>query len=333
MTRAAAQSRWRRSWPWLGAFIGIAALAWVLRAFDFGRFRAILAEADGRFLLLVPIAIATEQWVRAWKWRQILYPMRAIGTLRLFGAIMAGYLAGLLIPFGFSALARAWLVARRDDLPMSAVLATVALDRLTDGVIFALLVPIVLLLVAFPDPTGGIRAALAWGATGSFALFALLLVALALYKRGALRSGGWLVRFVERLPARIVGPVKRVATSFATGIVWPREFWRGLGILIATVLIKLTAATHFLWAGFAFGVTLEAAHYLFLMVFLGFVVIIGHFVRIAGTFVIGGIFALGLFGVAEERALAMVLTVQAASLLTVAGIGAFSLWRRALRCA
>ncbi len=327
MTQAA-QSRWQRWWPWLGAFIGVAVLAWVLRGFDIGRFRAILAEADGRFLLLVPVAIAAEQWVRAWKWRQILYPMRAVSALRLFGAIMAGYLTGLLIPFGFSALARAWLVARRNDLPMSAVLATVAIDRLTDGVVFALLAPIALLLVAFPDPTGDIRAGLAWGATGSFVFFALLLVALALYKRGALRADGRLVRLFERLPGRIAGPVRRVAASFATGIVWPKQLWRGLGILAAAVLIKLIAASHFLWAGLALGATLQPAQYLFLMVFLGFVVIIGHFVRIAGTFTIGGIFALGLFGVAEERALAMVLTVQAASLLTVAAIGAFALWRQ-----
>ncbi len=328
MTPAAAPSRWRRWWPWLGGFVGIAALAWVLRAFDFDRFRAIVADADGRFLLLVPVALAAEQWVRAWKWRQLLYPMRAISTLRLFGAIMAGYLAGLLIPFGFSTVARAWLVARREDLPLSAVLATVAIDRLTDGVVFALLVPVALVLVAFPDPTGDIRAGLTWGATGSFALFALLLGALALYKRGALRADGGPVRLLERLPVRIAGPVRRVAASFATGIVWPKQRWRGGGILAATVLIKLIAATQLLWAGLALGADLKPAQYLFLMVFLGFVVIIGHFVRIAGTFVIGGIFALGLFGVAEERALAMVLTVQAASLLTVAGIGAFSLWRQ-----
>lgn len=88
--KSAATSRW---WPWIGAIIGIAALAWVLRGLDLARLRADLARADVRFILLVPLAVVAEQWVRAWKWRQLLHPMKpAIQTLHLLGAIMAGYL-------------------------------------------------------------------------------------------------------------------------------------------------------------------------------------------------------------------------------------------------
>lgn len=328
MTNGRRGSRSRRWLPWVGALIGIATLAWILRGFELDKFRAILAGADARLLLAVPVAIAAEQLVRAWKWRQLLYPLRSIGTFRLFGAIMAGYLVGFLIPFGFSTLARAWLVGRREALAMSAVLATVALDRLTDGIVFALLVPIALLLVAFPDPAGDLRAGLAWAAAGSLMLCVLLIFALVLYKRRALRPGGWFARLIGRLPARIVGPMHRVAASFGEGIVWPRELWRGIVIVAASVAIKALAATHFFWAGLAFGAVLEPAQYLFLMVCLGFVVVLGHVVRVAGTFAIGAIFVLGLFGVSEEMALAMVLVVQAASILTIAIIGAFALWRQ-----
>lgn len=320
--------RWRRWLPWLGALIGVAILAWLLWRFDFDRFLAILANADVRYLALVPLAIAVEQLVRGWKWRQILYPLRPIGTLPLFGAIMAGYLLALLIPLGFGTLARSWLVARREDVPMSAVLATVALDRLTDGVVFALLVPVALLLVVFPDPTGGIRAGLVWGAAGSLVLFALLLLSLLACRHGALHPDGWLIRLIVRLPARVAEPVRRIAASFATGVCWPGEVGRGIGIVLASVAIKLIAATHFMWAGIAMGAELLPAQYLFVMVFLGFLVILGHFARIAGSFIIGGIFALGLFGVSEERALAMVLVVQGASMLSVAGIGALALWQQ-----
>ena len=328
MTQPRPQSGWRRWLPWVGALIGIATLAWILRGFDFAKFRAIVANADATLLLAVPVAIAAEQLVRAWKWRQLLYPLRSINTFRLFGAIMAGYLVGFLVPFGFSTLARAWLVGQREGLAMTAVLATVALDRLTDGIVFALLVPIALLLVAFPDPTGDIRAGLAWAAAASFVLCVLLIFALVLYKHRALRPGGGLARLIERLPARIVGPIRRVATSFGEGIVWPRELWRSIVIVVASVGIKMLAVTHFLWAGLAFGAVLEPAQYLFLMVCLGFVVVLGHVVRIAGTFVIGAIFVLGLFGVSEEMALAMVLVVQATTILTMATIGAFALWRQ-----
>jgi glycosyltransferase 2 family protein len=271
--------------------------------------------------------------VRAWKWRQLLFPIRSIGTAPLFGTIMAGYLLGMLVPFGFGTVARSWLVARRENLKMSAVLATVAIDRLTDGIVFALLVPVALALVSFPDPTGDIHAGLSWGAMGSLLFFALLLLALAAYKRGVVRADGRVARFVDRLPPRFGAPVRRLYASFAEGIVWPSAFWRGAGIVLASVVIKLFAATHFLWAGLVVGVALRPGQYLFLLVFLGFLVILGHFARIAGSFVIGAVFALRLFGVGEEQALAMVLVVEAANLLSVAGVGAFALWRQGVALA
>ena len=329
MTDTAFRTARRRRWlPWVGGLVGAAALALLLRRFDLDRFLSILAGADVRFLVLVPLAIIGEQLVRAWKWRQLLQPMRSVGTLVLFGTIMAGYLLSMLVPFGFGAIARSWLVARREDLKISAVLATVAIDRLTDGVVFACLVPVALLVVAVPDPTGDIHRGLIWGAAGSLLLFMLLLFTLVGYKRSTLHIDGLLLRLVNRLPPRVAQPLRQVGVSFAEGIAWPRERWRGAGIVLASVAIKLVAATHFLWAGLALGVVLQPGQYLFLLVFLSFLVILGHFARVAGTFVLGAVFALGLLGIGEERALAMVLIVMAANPLSVAGIGAFALWRQ-----
>jgi len=62
------------------------------------------------------------------------------------------------------------------------------------------------------------------------------------------------------------------------------------------------------------------------MVSLGFLVIIGHFARIAWGFIIGAVFALSLLGVPEEEALAMSLIVQMSSLMSVACVGALALW-------
>lgn len=318
----------RRWLPWVGGLVGLAAIAFMLRRVDFDRFLAVLAGADARMLALVPLAIMGEQFVRAWKWRQLLLPLRSVGTVRLFGTIMAGYLLSMIVPFGFGTVARAWLVARRDNLKTSAVLATVAIDRLTDGLIFACLVPVALVLVVFPDPTGDIRAGLSWGAAGSFLLFVILLLALAGYKRNAVGPDSWPMRLIARLPLRVALPVQGVCTSFAEGIVWPREHWRGAAVMIATLGIKFIAATHFLWAGLALGVVLQPGQYLFLLVFLGFLVILGHFASVAGSFLLGGLFALELLGVSKEQALAMVLIVEAANLLSVAAIGAIALWRQ-----
>ena len=319
------RSALNRSLPWIGALIGAAALAWVLRGFDFTRFRAVVANADLLFVLLVPLTIIVEQIVRGWKWRQLLWPLRQIGSLYLFGAVMAGYLLAIVVPFGFGTVARSWLVARRENLRFTTVLATVALDRLTDGVVFACLVPAAVLFAAFPDP-GGVRTGLIWGGSASLVLFAALLAGLAIYRRQALDPAPWLTRHVDRLPSRLALPLRRVAASFAEGIIWPRETWRGAAIVLASVVMKAIAATQFVGAGLAFRISLDPAEYLFLLVFLGFLVIVGHFARIAGGFIIGAVFALSLLGVPQEEALAMSLIVQMSSLLSVAGVGALALW-------
>lgn len=98
MTIPAPSPSYRHWLPWAGALIGLALLVWVLRQFDLNRFLTTLAGADLFYLALVPAGQALEQLVRAWKWRQILSPLKLIATLRLFGAVMAGYLIASLIP-------------------------------------------------------------------------------------------------------------------------------------------------------------------------------------------------------------------------------------------
>ncbi len=310
--------------------IAALALAWVLWRIDTERLRQVVASAEIVFLLLVPLAIAAEQMVRAWKWRQILYVIRPIGTLRLFGTIMAGYFANMLVPLGISPIVRSWLVARLEALKMSAVLATAAIDRLIDGVIFTGFVALAISFAVFPDPSGGIRLGLILGGVGSLGLFTLILLALARYKRRAGQPNIWIVRLANRLPTRFSDRVEGIALSFAEGIVWPREVWRGLGIVLASVVIKLSAMTHFLWAGLAFGIVLRPADYVFLVVFLGFLIILTRFARIPGGFAFGAIFALDLLGVADEPALAMVAAVQLSAMLTVGGVGAFALWKHGI---
>jgi len=317
----------RRWWLWGGAVVGLALLAFVLWRIDYQRFADVVAHSRVEYLVLVPAVIALEQLVRAWKWRQILHPLRVVGTLRLFGAIMAGYLGNLLIPFGVSPLLRSWLVARLERLKMSAVLATVAIDRLIDGVVFTVLVAVVLTLAVFPDPTGNLRLGLVVGAVGSLLLVTALLWLLAQYKRGMADAASLLHRLILRLPGSLAERSEALMASFAEGVIWPAARWRRLAVVLSSIMIKLIAATHFLFAGLAFGVLLRPLDYLFLIVFLGFIVILTHFARLAGGFIVGAIFALGLFGVTEEQALAMVLVVQTSSLISVAAIGAFALWR------
>ena len=97
-------------------------------------------------------------------------------------------------------------------------------------------------------------------------------------------------------------------------------------IVVASGAIKIMATLHFVFAGLAFGVFLAPMEYVFIMVFLGFLIILTGMLRIVGGFTVGAVFVLGGFGVDVETALAMAVIVQAASFLTLAATGAIALW-------
>jgi hypothetical protein len=308
-------------------------LAWIFWRIDYGRLREILVEAHFAYLMAVPAAIAAELVVRGWKWRQLLYEIRPIGVFRLFGAILVGYLANVIVPLGISPIVRSWLIARLERLKMSAVLATVAIDRFIDGVVFVGFVVLVLGFAAFPDPSGNIRTGLVIGGSVNLVLFSTLLYALARYRRSAQHGAGFVIGCLKRLPKRYAASATAITKSFAEGIVWPRQRWRGAGIVVSSIVIKLIAITHFVWAGLAFDVLLEPADYVFLVVFLGFLIILSRFARIPGGFILGAIFALNLLGVEKETALAMTLLVHFSTLLVLALGGSLALWRNGLTLA
>ncbi len=63
------------------------------------------------------------------------------------------------------------------------------------------------------------------------------------------------------------------------------------------------------------------------MVFSGFTMVIGRFVRIPGSFILGAGFALKALGVADEEALLMVLINYVTTMILVAGVGLVILWQ------
>lgn len=317
----------RHRWlTWLGAAIGIALVGALVWRLDWRQFAEVLRATRPEFVLATFLAIVAEQLVRAWKWRQILTPLCRAGTSHLFGATMAGYLASLLVPLGVSPFVRSWLVARRQHVAMTSVLATVAVDRSIDGLVFAGIVVFVVVAAVVPDPDGTLALGLIVAAGASAAAVVAALLLLVLHRRQSASGTGVVLAIADRLPARFTARARSLAVTFADGIVWPREPWRGAGIIAASIVIKLLAASHLLWTGLAFDVLLAPLAYLALLAILGLIVVLAHVTRVPGGFIVGSVFALGLFGVEAATAAAMVAVVTAATLLAVGVFGAWGLW-------
>lgn len=64
--------------------------------------------------MLLVVAILLEFLIHGWKWRQLLYDLKPVSSLRLAAALLAAYGSNMLVPLGIGPLVRAWLAARLD---------------------------------------------------------------------------------------------------------------------------------------------------------------------------------------------------------------------------
>ena len=313
--------------PALGGLAALALIFWLYGSLNFPLFLTGLRRANPAWIAVLAGAILLEQALNGWKWRQILHDVKPVGTWRLTGALLAGYGANVLVPVGISPLVRAWLVARMDGLKMATVLSTTIIARFIDGVVFALFAGLVAAAGKVPQVEGNLQLGLSVAGALNIALFGGLLWALFRFRLLFSREGPLICRLFDWFAARMGADGQGLRGALCAGVVWPRSRLRRLAVLLGAVGSKLVAATHFLWAGLAVGVLLSPWDYLFLMVFAGFIMVLGRFVRIPGGFIFGAGFALQLLGVPDETALLMILFSYVMSIILVVGIGLLVLWQ------
>lgn len=265
--------------------------------------------------------------LNGWKWRQILHDVKPVRTLRLTGALLAGYGANVLVPMGISPLVRSWLIARMEGLKMGTVLTTTIIARFIDGVVFALFAGVVAMAGKVPEIAGNLELGLAVAGALNFVLFAALLLVMYRFRTVFAQEGPLICRLFDWVASWFQANGASLRGTLCDGVVWPRSQRHRLYVLIGAVAAKLVAASHYLWAGLAVGVVLAPFDYLFLMVFAGFSLVLSRFIRVPGGFVIGSALAFELLGVPEEQALLIILFNWMMSIGIVMGVGLIVLWQ------
>jgi glycosyltransferase 2 family protein len=86
--------------------------------------------------------------IRAIRWRVLLASVRSVDTGALVSATFVGMMANNLLPARLGEFVRAWVLARREQIPVPTVLATIVIERLMD--VFAALMILGLCLASLP---------------------------------------------------------------------------------------------------------------------------------------------------------------------------------------
>lgn len=227
------RSPFRSPRVWIGIPISFLFLILAFRGQDPAEIREAFARVDWRYLLPALLLQYTGIAVRAFRWHVLLRPVRDLTSRDVFPILMVGYAANNVLPLRTGELVRAWALERRFGVRKSAALATIAVERLFDGLTM-------LLFVGGAATVIGLTAELQHVALVAAAVFAVALVGLGvLLAGGALRDR--LLRLVlGPLPERLSARVERMAESFLVG----------LGVLSRRGDLVLVALTSLLAWGF-----------------------------------------------------------------------------------
>ena len=120
--------------------------------FLFLAFRAVhlgeLAEAFRRvdYLYTIPamLLMFASLWIRAFRWRYLLSPVKVIAIRSLFYAVGVGSMVNITFPARLGEVVRAHAIGTKEQISRSASFATIVVERVFDGfaLLFFLMVPV-----------------------------------------------------------------------------------------------------------------------------------------------------------------------------------------------
>jgi hypothetical protein len=213
-----------------------------------------LASADYRFLLPAIALYFVGVYFRTLRWRTLLDPLKPLSTTTLFPVVVIGFMANNVLPARIGELVRAYVLNWRQDVPKSGTLATIAIERILDGLTLVLFIVVAALLIELNLQVRTIAIVAA-------VLFAGLLLGLTLFSVSRPLQR-WTIGLLHRLlPDRFAHRIEAIVLSFIGGLASLRSRGALATVAATSIAAWLCEASMYLVIGMAFdlGMTWPAA--------------------------------------------------------------------------
>ncbi|MBA3336890.1 MAG: flippase-like domain-containing protein [Chloroflexia bacterium] len=196
---------------WLGFAVSAFFLVVAFRGQDFGQIRDALSGVNYAFLPLALAFYFAGVWIRAVRWSVLLRPIVRLSARQIFPIVVVGFMANNVLPLRTGELVRSYALSSRHGVRKTSVLATIAVERLFDGLILLGFMLAATTVITFTSELRHL-------ALVAFVLFAAVLIGLF----ALTLSGNLLDKLVQLvvgpLPAHIADRVERLAESFLSGL-------------------------------------------------------------------------------------------------------------------
>lgn len=311
---------------WLGLGVSALFLGLLFVGVDRDELWESLRGVDVRWLLAAAPVYAGALWLRAARWRRILWPELPLGARGTLAPMLIGYAANNVLPARAGELLRALILKRRHGTSRSAAVGTIVVERALDGLVLALFLSGT---VALAGGSGPLRLLAAAG-LAAFVLATALLVLLSQRPAWAGRLGLVLGRLAALMPGRVRPAAEAIATGLLSGLTTlrgPRDWWAASWLTAASW--GLEAATYWL-VGLAFGLELPPPLYLAIAGAANLAIAAPSTAGGIGPFEFFAREVAVYFGVGVPDATAYALALHALILVSVVLAGAALAWRLGL---
>lgn len=301
--------------------ISAVCLYFAFRNIDWVQTWAAIRGANYFYILLTVLVTLGSVWLRSYRWKFMLDPIRQVPVSGLYQSTMIGFMANNLLPARLGEFVRAYAVGRAHGVSKSAAFATIVIERAFDMLTLVFCLGLVLLLVELSSQ-------IKW--MGLFAiLVTLVLFSVLVFFR---QRRDLVIRIVGRLtrslPEASRSKSDKLLHSFIDGL----EVLANGGHILAIIGLSLV-----MWGSvmLSFDLTMRAFHLdvpiytsmvLLVVVSLGLMIPSGP--GFAGTFEAAVIWTLLRFpGISKEEAASFAIVYHATQFVPITAIGLYYLWK------
>jgi hypothetical protein len=322
-----------RRWQfWAGVAISLLFLYFALRGLQFGDVWETLEGANYWWLIPGVLIYLVGVIVRAWRWHYLLRPVKSIPTTTLFPITAIGYMGNNIYPARAGEVLRAIVLKKLEDVPISASLATIIVERVFDGVVMLgfvfLNIPELARLTSTSGFIGNIQTLALWGAGAFLGVLALFLLA-AMYPERALWFVKWFSNYV--VPSRFREQVISLAESFLGGLAALRSPRDVLMIFVTSIVIWLLETGKYWFVMHAFPLEVSFFTLMLMNGIVNLATTIPAAPGYVGTFDAPGIAVLQAYGVDKAIAAGYTLVLHVALWVPITVLGAYYLARAGIK--
>jgi uncharacterized protein (TIRG00374 family) len=312
---------------WIGAGISLFFLFVLFRKIEMKQLAAAFVELDAKYLLLAVVCCFVSYYFRALRWDYLLLPLKRCPMTTVFPATIIGLMVNSLLPARIGELARAYLLAEKENLSKGSVLGTLVLDRLADVLCLLLLLLFTLSFADLPDASRNDREVLIVGGQITFAVCLAIVLFLISLRAGIVRVPTAKSVIVRKLPRRIKERVVSVLDSLVQGMRLPVKPGDGAVIAGSSIVAWVFSVIPVDLILRSFGIFLPVTASMLILVMVAFAVMVPAAPGYIGIYHYACFSALRVYHVPEGKALSIALIAHAASFGPVILAGFYYLWK------